>query len=84
MTKIMNDEFYILKVKNQNKIEYLSIDSTSGGYPCFLNDFNMAKKFKTKEDVDEFLNRDPYINNFPEIKEKCEIRKITIYEEEAQ
>lgn len=67
-------EFYVIANKNG---DFFCIDSSSGGYPCFVDTYTLAQKYDTKEDVDEFLK-----SYYPKLFEKefknISIKKITV------
>lgn len=71
-------EFYVIVNKNG---EFFRTDSSSGGYPCFLNTYESAQKYDTKEDADEFLK-----SYYPKLFEKefkdISIKKITVIMED--
>ena len=41
-------------IQNSNG-KFLKIDDLSGGYPCFIDDFEFCEKYKSRQLAEDFL-----------------------------
>lgn len=48
-------KYYVIQ---NNRGKFLKVDNASGGYPCFIEDFEFCEKFNSKELAEEFLASD--------------------------
>ena len=72
-------EWYIIQNEEGN---FLYIDSLSGGYPCFLDDWCHSKKFDSLQSANEFLKSNYAQNQFKNEFKKAIPRKVTLTLEE--
>ena len=68
--------YFVLKNKTNNK--FFAIDSNSGGYPYSTEDIEHCKKFKTSNDLNEFLKSDYCTRMFKNEIDNTESVKINI------
>lgn len=74
------EKYYVLQDRKTK--QFLCIDSASGGYPWFSNDYHSAKKFKDEDAINTFYNggelNGAYIRMFPKECENLETKLMTI------
>lgn len=70
---MVRKEYYVIQ---NNEGKFFKIDNASGGYPCFIDDFEFCEKYKTKHFVKDFLNSNYATNIFKEEFSNCVVKKV--------
>ena len=71
----MEKEYYV--IQNENG-KFFAYDNTSGGYPCFIDDFKFCKNYKTRSSAESFLVSDYSKNLFKKEFNNCVVRKVVM------
>lgn len=50
----MKKEYYVIQ---NEEGKFLKIDDLSGGYPCFIDDFEFCEKYKSRQLAENFLKK---------------------------
>ena len=69
-------EYYIIQNKEG---KYFHIDNASGGYPCFLRDFENCEKYNSEQSVKNFLDSEYVTRMFKKEFEDCIVKTVKIF-----
>ena len=72
---IIDREYYVIQNKHG---EFFSFDTTSGGYPVFMNNYKLCKRFDTENEIITFLNSKYVTEQFKNEFIDIEIKKIKV------
>lgn len=69
----MKKEYYVIQNKEG---KFFKVDNTSGGYPCFIDDFEFCEKYNSKEFVKNFLQGKYATEMFKKEFDGCVIKTV--------
>lgn len=69
-------EYYVIQNKEE---KYFKIDDMSGGYPCFVGDFESCERYNSIQSVETFLNSDYVVRIFKEKFKDCIVKTVKIF-----
>ena len=76
-TDVINDKDYRMYYVIQNKEgNFFKSDNASGGYPCFIDNFEFCEKFNSEEFAQNFLNGKYATEMFKEEFDGCVVKKV--------
>lgn len=67
--------YYVIQNKDG---EFFALDSYSGGYPVFINDFEFCEKYNSEKDANKFLNEKYATEQFAKEFIGARIRKVVM------
>lgn len=68
-------EYYVIQ---NAKGKFFQTDNISGGYPCFIDDFEFCEKFKSKQFAEDFLKGNYATKMFKKEFESCVVKTVKI------
>lgn len=78
----------VWKIKSMTKKEYyviqndddkfFKVDNLSGGYPCFVDDFEFCEKYNSREFAENFLNNRYATEMFHDKFKNCSVKKVVM------
>lgn len=72
---MLRKEYYVIQ---NEEGKFLKIDDLSGGYPCFIDDFEFCEKYESKEYAEKFLQGRYVTEMFKKEFDDCIIKTVVI------
>ena len=72
---MLRKEYYVIQ---NEEGKFLKIDDLSGGYPCFIDDFEFCEKYESKEYAEKFLQGRYVTEMFEKEFDGCIIKTVVI------
>lgn len=72
----MTEKIYYVIQNKEGK--FFQIDSFSGGYPAFIDNYEFCKKYNSEKEANEFLNGKYVTEQFEKAFTGARIRKVEI------
>lgn len=71
---MLRKEYYVIQNKEG---KFFKMDSASGGYPCFIDDFEYCHKYTSRNLMEQFLYTSDYTTRlFKKEFEGCAVKTI--------
>lgn len=70
---MLRKEHYVIQNKEG---KFFKVDNASGGYPCFIDNFEFCEKYDSMEFVNNFLISEYVTRMFKKEFEGCVVRKV--------
>ena len=68
-------EYYVIQNSNG---KFFKMDNLSGGYPCFIDDFEFCEKYNSKQFAEDFLKSNYVTQMFPKEFAGCIVRTVKL------
>lgn len=68
-------EYYVIQNEEE---KFFKVDNASGGYPCFIDDFEFCEKYNSKRFAEDFLNSNYATRTFQKEFSGCIVKKVTM------
>ena len=68
-------EYYVIQ---NAKGKFFKTDNNSGGYPCFVDDFEFCDKYNSRQFAEDFLKSDYVTRMFPKEFAGCTVRTVKL------
>lgn len=66
-------EYYVIQ---NEEGKFFKADNLSGGYPCFIDDFEFCAKYKSKQIADDFMKNNYTTKMFKKEFKGCTVRMV--------
>ena len=66
-------EYYVIQNSNG---KFFKSDNLSGGYPCFIDDFEFCEKYNSKQFAEDFLKSNYATQMFQKEFADCVVKKV--------
>lgn len=70
----MNKKEYYVVQNEEGK--FFKIDNISGGYPCFIKDFEFCEKYNSRQFAENFLKGKYATEMFPDKFKNCVVKRV--------
>ena len=68
-------EYYVIQ---NSSGKFFKVDNLSGGYPCFIDDFEFCEKYNSKKFAEDFLKSNYATQMFPKEFANCIVRTVKL------
>ena len=66
-------EYYVIQNSNG---KFFKMDNLSGGYPCFIDDFEFCEKYNSKQFAEDFLKSNYATQMFQKEFTNCVVQTV--------
>ena len=66
-------EYYVIQ---NSKEKFFKVDNISGGYPCFIDDFEFCDHYNSRQFAEDFLKGNYATQMFKNEFKDCVVRKV--------